>query len=326
MKIAITGASGHIGANLTRALIDRGDQVKALVHSGGTALHGLPYEQVPGHLLDPAAIDSLIQGAEVVFHLAAKISLKDVDPEVMVTNVEGVRRVTEACLRHGVRRLVHFSSIHAFTPEPAGQVLDERRPLIDDPRQPPYDQSKAAGQRVVQEAVARGLDAVIVHPAGVIGPHDHGPSRMGRVLLAVARGRMPAVVEGGFSWVDVRDVVAAALAAEKVGQRGENYLLSGHWHEVKALTTMIAAAAGVRPPLLTTPFRLAWAVAPAAVAVARALRTEPLFNHVSLQTLQNHRHTSHQKAHDALGFTPRPTRETIDDTVAWFRQAGHLGR
>jgi len=218
MQVVVTGATGHVGANLTRALVARGDRVRVLVRRGERGLEDVDCERVTGDVRDPEGIDKLVAGAEVVYHLAAKISLEADDPEVDQINVGGVRHITESCRKHGVRRLVHFSSIHAFSTEPAAEVLDERRPLIEDPRQPPYDRSKAAGQRVVLDAVKKGLDAVIVHPAAVLGPHDYAPSRMGRVLLSLARGTMPGLVQGGFSWVDVRDIVAAAMAAEAKGR------------------------------------------------------------------------------------------------------------
>jgi dihydroflavonol-4-reductase len=326
MQVVVTGATGHVGANLTRALVGRGDRVRVLVRRGERGLEDVDCERVTGDVRDPDAVGRLVKGTEVVFHLAAKISLEANDPEVVPINVGGVRNITEACMRQGVRRLVHFSSIHAFTTEPALDVLDETRPLIDDPRQPPYDRSKAAGQRVVLDAVKKGLDAVIVHPAAVLGPHDYAPSRMGRVLLSLARGRLPGVVDGGFSWVDVRDIVAAALAAEARGRRGENYLLSGHWLSLSELARLMAEVTGVRPPRLRTPMWLARAVAPAAAGVAKLMRSEPIFNTISLHALRIHRHTSHEKAKTELGFDPRPTRDTLADTYSWYRQAGLLDR
>src|SRR5205814_3329159 len=102
--------------------------------------------------------------------------------------------------------------------------LDETRAHADHPRLPAYDRSKAAGEREVLAGVARGLDAVIVNPMGVLGPHDYRPSRMGEILLDMYHRRLPMIVRGGFNWVDVRDVVAGALAAEERGRRGERYL------------------------------------------------------------------------------------------------------
>jgi dihydroflavonol-4-reductase len=326
MKVVVTGATGHVGANLTRALVERGDHVRVLYRNEPRGLDGVDCERVTGDVRDPDTVDRLIQGAELVYHSAAKISLEPVDPEVDSVNVEGVRNIADACLRHGVRRLVHFSSIHAFDLEPASEVLDETRPLTTDPSRHPYDRSKAAGHRVVLSAVEKGLDAVVLHPSAVLGPHDYLPSRMGRVLLSLARGTMPGLVDGGFSWVDVRDIVAAALAADTRGRRGENYLLTGHWLTVPQLAAVAAEVTGRRPPLFTTPMWLARAVAPFAAGIAKVLRSEPLFNSVSLHALRIHRYASHSKAQTELGYTPRPTKDTLEATYAWFREVGMLDR
>jgi dihydroflavonol-4-reductase len=327
MTVVVTGASGHIGANLVRTLVGEGRRVRVLVRRQERALDGVECERVTGDVLDPSSVDRLVRGADVVYHLAAKISLADRDDECGRINVEGVRNVTEASLRHGVRRLIHFSSIHALSPEPTGGIVDEKRALnVEGDLVPVYDRSKAAGQRIVLCAVTRGLDAVILHPAGVLGPYDFTPSRMGRVLLALAHGRMPGLVEGGFSWVDVRDVVSAALAAEKKGRPGEAYLLSGHWRSVHEIAALAAEVTGRPPPVLSSPMWLARAVAPLATWGAELLRVEPLFTRASLHALRNHRLTSHEKAKRELDFDPRPTRDTIADTYAWFREMGMLRR
>jgi dihydroflavonol-4-reductase len=298
-----------------------------LVRGNERSLAGLPCERVVGDITDGATVDKLVEGADVVYHLAAKISLADQDADVLRVNVGGVRNLTDACLRRGTRRLVHFGSIHAFSPEPAAAVVDEQRALnTDDSRVPLYDRSKAAGQRVVLSAVERGLDAVILQPSAVIGSRDDQPSRMGRVLLALAKGRLPGLVEGGFSWVDVRDIVAAALAAEEKGRRGESYLLSGHWHSMRELATMAAEITGRAAPLFTAPLWLVRPFAPAALRAAELLGKEPLFTPATLHAVQNHRHTSHEKARRDLDFNPRPTRETLVDTYAWFRESGMLAR
>ena len=79
---------------------------------------------------------------------------------------------------------------------------------------------KRCGQLEVLRAVDRGLDAVIINPTAVLGPYDYKPSRMGDVLLDLYHNRYPALVDGGYNWVDARDVVACALAAEKIGKEG----------------------------------------------------------------------------------------------------------
>ena len=324
--VAVTGASGHVGANLVRALVAADRRVRAIMHEARAGLEGLPVDVVRADVRDAEACQRALVGAQVVYHLAARISVGWDRPEsVQSVNVTGTRNVVEACLTAGVRRLVHFSSIHAFCAEPSDAVVDETRPLAaNTPANLIYDRTKAEGERVVTAAVARGLDAVIVNPSAVLGPHGHLGSPMGEVLLDLYRGRLPALVGGGFDWVDVRDVVSSALAAERHGRTGQHYLLSGHWLSIADLARLWGRISGAKIPRLTAPMWLARTGAPFAVAWARLARRRPLFTSDSLRVLRNHRHISHACATAELGHNPRPLEETLRDTYEWFRQVGKL--
>jgi dihydroflavonol-4-reductase len=325
MRIAVTGAAGHIGNNLVRALNERGIQPRVVVHEDVRGLEGLDVEQVKGDLLDAASLARAFEGCERVFHLAAFVSIdaRD-DARVATINVDGPRNVTEACLRAKVKRLVHFSSIHAFSVDPVDAPIDETRAPTSPEYPIAYDRSKAAGERVVRDAVARGLDAVIVNPTGVIGPYDYRPSPLGQVFLDLYHRRLPGLVEGGFNWVDVRDVASAALAAAERGRTGEGYLLAGEWVSVPDLARMAERATGVKAPRIVSPMWLARASAPLLTAFARAAGRRPLYTAASLTALRGHRHISNDKARRELGFDPRPTEEMVRDVYDWFRSRGLL--
>lgn len=196
MRVAMTGATGHVGANVVRALVDQGWQVRVLCREDVRALEGLDVERVKGDVRDPDSLARLVQGAELVFNLAALISLEGRFRSGLDVNIVGPRNVAAACLAAGVRRLVHVSSVHAFDDVPGHGPIDEDRPQVTDPSRPAYGLSKAAGEREILGAIERGLDAVIVNPTGVIGPHDYKGSRMGRVIASLATGRLPFVPTG----------------------------------------------------------------------------------------------------------------------------------
>jgi dihydroflavonol-4-reductase len=325
--VAVTGAAGHIGANLVRSLLAQGRQVRALVREHTAGIEGLPVEVVRCDVTDVEACRRALAGAAIVYHLAARISVGWDPPwPVEAVNLGGTRNVVEACLACGVQRLVHFSSIHAFSAEPVDGTIDESRPLVaNQPHALVYDRTKAEAERQVKAAVARGLDAVIVNPSSVIGPFDFAPSAMGEVLIDLFHGRFPALVGGaGFNWVDVRDVVASALLAECRGRRGEHYLLTGHWLSLVDLAQLWGKVSGAKVPRLVAPMGLARAAAPFAATWARLWGRRPLFTSDSLRVLRNHRHISHACANAELGHNPRPLEETLRDTYQWFRQAGKL--
>jgi dihydroflavonol-4-reductase len=318
MTAVITGASGHIGANLVRVLLAQGQKVRALVHSDVRALEGLDVECVKG---DVASLDDLYKAfanADVVYHLASYVSIQSNEWSQFNINVTGTRQVIAASRACGVKRLVHFSSIHALQKEPLDQVLDEERPLVDSNSRSPYDRSKAASERLVRQAIAEGIDAIIINPTAVIGPHDFKPSHIGQVLQALARQRLPILVEGGFDWVDARDVAAAAVKAAAVAPPGARYLLPGQWVSVRDLARNVSKLTSVPPPLLVCPMGLAKMAAPVATLIARLLGQRPVFTSISLEVLLSHRHISQVRAAHDLGYQPRPFETTIADTLQWF--------
>jgi dihydroflavonol-4-reductase len=326
MKIAVTGATGHVGANLVRTLVDGGHDVRALVHRGNKrGLDGVACQFVDGELGDAASLERAFAGCERVFHLAARISIVPGDEAaVRAVNVDGTRNVVAACEKTRIARLVHFSSIHALSPVPHDAAIDETRALTSSPRMPPYDRSKADAERAVLDAITRGLDAIIVNPTAILGPHDYGPSAMGRVLLDLYHRKLPALVDGGFDWVDVRDVVSGAIAAADRAPRGARYLLSGARKTVRELAAIVEEVTGVRAPRLVSPMWLARVGAPFATAVARIAGKQPLYTRHSLHALRNHQLVSHDKATRELGYAPRPLVETLTAAYDWFRSAGAL--
>ena len=318
--VVVTGASGLVGANLVRDLLREGRPVRALVHTDTRALQGLPVEQVRCDVRDARAVADAVAGADVVYHLAACISVGQyAASDVAAVNVGGTENRVQACLRQGVGRLVHFSSIHACDRRPDDGTVDERRALVPDAATcSSYDRSMALGERVVQAAVAGGLDAVVVVPTAVIGPYDFKPSYLGGVIAKLARGGQPVLVTGGFDWVDVRDVSAGARAAEARGRRGERYLLSGRWCSVEDLAAAIDEITGRERHRLTIPSGVA---REAFAGYARALRLvgrSTAFTPEAVEALQHHRWVSHAKASRELGYRPRPLRETLADTIAWM--------
>ncbi len=325
MKVAVTGAAGHVGGNVVRALLARQHRVRAIVYQDTRAVDGLDVEQVRADVLDADQVRRAFDGVEWVFHLAAKVSIEgDPDGSVHRTNVLGTRHVVEACLDRRVKRLVHFSSVHALRNDPYDVPMDEQRPLADEGHAFAYDLSKAGSEREVQAGIKRGLDAVIVNPTAILGPHDFKPSRMGQVLLDLHFRRLPALVAGGFDFVDVRDVAEGAVAAAEKGRTGERYLLGSAYRSVRALATLCKDATGLRPPVFTSPLWLARLGAPFAVAWASATHTRPLFTQESLHAIAGNPNVSHDKASRELGYLPRPLAASVADTYGWFRQAGML--
>jgi len=322
--IAVTGANGHIGANLCRELTRRGFPVKALVHKNTRGIDSLPLHRVTGDVMDSGSLRVLLEDVDVVFHLAAVVSIKREKKEVLEKNFEGTLNVLQAAVNAGVRKLVHFSSIHALDPEPSDRIMDERRSLALNGRSP-YCRSKAMAEKAVLDAAGKGLDAVILNPTAVIGPYDFAPSLSGRALILMYGGKLPAIVRGGYDWVDVRDVVGAAIASAGKGRRGERYILSGRWRSLPELCTLISRLNRKKHPFVTCSVGTAKIGLPFLKLCSLLMNTEPLYTLDSMRILKKgNRKVSHAKASAELGFRPRPLEETLEDTLTWYAENGYL--
>jgi dihydroflavonol-4-reductase len=188
----------------------------------------------------------------------------------------------------------------------------------------PYDRSKAAAEREVYKGIEKGLDAIIINPTAIIGPYDYKPSHFGEALLRLANGKIPALINSGFDWVDVRDVCDAAIRAEDCAPTGARYILSGHWVSICDVAALLEQITGISAPRLVCPFWMARIAAPFASAFDRLIGRRPLYTSASLRILQMQRNIDCQKAAHDLQYHPRPFRETIIDTLRWFEETGQL--
>lgn len=311
-----------MGNNVVRHLLTLGRNVRVLTRDPAKAsLNGLDVESMVGNVLDKDCISSAVDGVSTVFHLAGAISIDGQQDDLMrQTNENGTANVVEACLNADVDRLVHFSSIHALSPYPKQDPINETRELALDPaKHLAYDVSKAAGEQKVLAGIKAGLDAVIINPVGIFGPNDYGPSPGGEFLLQLMHRKLPGLVQAGYHWVDVRDVAAIAVAAESNGRCGQRYILPGHYTTFKQIANWVHETCGARPPRLNVPIWLARATAPMVAWYSRRLGLRPLVTPEAIEIVCCHQQIKTNKAADDLGFVARPIKQTISETVDWLQ-------
>jgi len=288
------------------------------------SLAGLDIEFVSGSVLDAADVGRAVHGVDVVYHLAAKIDLgPKKDPMMYSINIEGTRRVVEACLSRGLR-LVHTSSHHALEREPLDQPLTEDKPLAL-AEEGEYHKTKAIGETIVLEACERGLDAVIVNPGSMIGPYDFEPSMIGTVLIDLYFGRVPVLLEMLSDYVDVRDVADGMIAAAEKGRRGQRYLLTGDVIPVMEMVSLYGEITGAKMPTRVLPLWVGWVLLPFALVGSAITKKEPFITADMLRASVSNEVVSHDKARRELGYTIRTLRESLTDAVAWYRERGWLG-
>lgn len=326
MKVALTGASGHLGAALLQELCKRNIPVKALIRDDDTrSCNDLPVEIVKGDLLHPGSLASLMQGCDTVIHCAALISVNG-DPKglVQLTNVEGTRSVIENALQAGIKRCIHISSIHTFQQRPSMGILDESREPINE-KGFAYERSKLAGQQIALEANRKGMEVLVMHPTSIVGPYDHKPSLMGKALIDMYTGKLPFIFNGGFDFCDCRDVANAITNSISMGRPGEAYLLGGKWHSLKQLAGILSKLSGKKINMIALPAFVAKAGLPVVKLLALLQKKEPLYTEEALDALFNGNHCiSSAKAMNELNYSVRPFEETLSDTFHWFKNKSYL--
>jgi len=328
MTTLVTGATGHIGNNLVRALLARGERVRVLCRpdSSPKPLAGLDVERVEGDLRDAPSLVRALAGVERVYHVAAMISIRSGDREALWdVNVAGTARLLAAARQAGVKRVVHTSSFGAMGHNLDGPSSEEHTLAPDEPATD-YERSKAASELEVKREIERGLDACIVNPCATVGPFDFRPSLVGRTFVDFALGKMKAYLPGAFDWVPMRDVVAGHLLAMEKGGRGERYLLSGEVASLDQILDWLAEDTGRPRPRFRIPAGLMLAISvPKDFIEARFFPDKyPRFNQHSIRLLTSGKYGSNHKARRELGLSPTPVRQAFRDSVIWFRDNGYF--
>jgi dihydroflavonol-4-reductase len=340
MKILVTGASGFIGSNLCRALLaqeNQGIQVRAfhrprLDNKAPRLLENLDVERFTGDIADLDTVSRAVKGIQIIFHTAAKLGSQGSLETLYSATVNGTKNVLRAAQKAGVERLIHTSSVAALgvpgwdlpAKSPA-QLIDERHTWNFRPEWWRYGHTKYQAELVVQQAVANGLDVVIVNPAVVMGQGDI--NRIGGdIIFKIASGRFPISLPGGLNIVHINDVVAGHLAALKKGRTGERYILAGenltHLEFHQQVTQIVSdGIRRIRRPVRTIPAAPVRALAGPLSLVGDLLPVSTSF----LRRIGYYFYYSNRKARQELGMAePLCAQQAVVDAFHWYRAEGML--
>ncbi len=324
MKFLVTGAAGHLGANLVRRLLDDGRDVRVLLREGSNnaAVDGLPVERVFGDLRDAASLERAVRGIHRVYHVAAKLSTiegKGDEQEIFDCNVLGTRNLLAAARAAGCGRVVVTGSFSAVGHR-EGVPSDESVPFNPFDKAMPYEKSKAGVEHEVLKAVVEGQDVVIATSCAILGPADFKPSRMGRVLIDFANGKLRAYIPGGFEFVAARDIVSGHLLAMERGRTGQKYIFASQFVTLDELMGVFERVTGRRRPRLRLPPPLMAAIAEVTQVVQSALfpSSPQRLTPGAVRILRLHRHADTSKARTELGFVPTSIEDAVREQYEFF--------
>ena len=326
MTNLVTGANGFVGAAVVRALLARGEHVRALVRAQSRLvnLDGLAAETVVGDITDSDSLVRAMQGCRTVFHVAADYRLWAPDADAMHrTNVDGSVKVLEAAAMLGVEKLIYTSSVAVLGINADKTPADETTPVSLSDMIGPYKRSKYLAEQAVQARAAEiDFPVVTVNPSTPIGPGDFRPTPTGRIIVDAATGRMPAYVDTGLNIVHVDDVAEGHILAREAGAIGERYILGGADLSLREILAIVANCTGGRPPSIRLPRRLLYPVAFASEALARVTGSDPRVTLDELRMAGKHMYFSSAKAQSKLGYRWRSPEQAIADAIGWFEAHG----
>ncbi|MBK9314211.1 MAG: NAD-dependent epimerase/dehydratase family protein [Acidobacteria bacterium] len=318
----VTGATGFIGGNLVRMLIDEGHEVRTLVRpeSDRRNIDNLPVEVVTGDLSDQAPLAEQIAGSDVVFHLAAHYSLWAKDrPEIYRTNVTGTENLLAAAKRAAIPRIVYTSSVAAIgVPEPGMLANEDTRSSLEE-LVSDYKKSKYLAEQAALSAAREGLDVVIVNPSTPIGRYDIKPTPTGEIIVRFLEGRMPAYVHTGLNLIDVEDVARGHIMAWQKGRTGERYILGNRNLTLKELLDLLSAITGRPAPRIAIPHFVPLAIAFIDEKIlARYFGKKPDISLFSVQMSVMAMYYDSSKAVRELGLPQSPVERALEKAVDWF--------
>jgi dihydroflavonol-4-reductase len=332
VRVLVTGATGLVGGAVVRELLARGHTVRALVRPGSDLSNLTGPDQAgprpgielcQGDVLDRPSIEAALQGCPAVIHVAGIATFGTGDrARLFAVNAGGVEVVLGAALAAGVERAVLTSSAGVLGGSLVPRVADEETTSSAETVGLDAFVSKLRGEEVGLDLAARGLPLAIVRPAYVLGPGDvYGSSAS--AVLALARRRVPAYVQGGTSFCDVRDVARGHVEALLRGQAGETYLLGGQNLTMDEMVGRVCRLAGVAPPL-RLPYAAALLATRALALAGRFGGPKPVISEALLQASRLYTFVTSARAQRELGYAIRPFEDTVRDTLRWYLARGQL--
>ncbi|MBP6942055.1 MAG: NAD-dependent epimerase/dehydratase family protein [Syntrophorhabdaceae bacterium] len=326
-RALVTGATGFIGYHVAKALREKGFSVRALVRNGSDTafLASLDVELAIGDVRDYGAVLKAIKGCDQVYHVAADYRLWVPDPETMYAiNVQGTVNVMQGAMEGDVAKVVYTSTVGILAPAAGREQLSDEIPARFQDLAGHYKRSKFLAEEEVQKFIARGLPVVIVRPTAPIGAMDRKPTPTGKIIVDFLNGRMPAYLDTGLNFVDVKDVAEAHVLASGLGVVGESYILGNENITLKQFLHLLARLTGEKPPRWKLPYIPVLCIAFIDQAFSKLCgRKTPAIPLDGVRMARHYMFFDCSKAVQKLGMAQSPVEKAAQSAIEWFRRSGY---
>lgn len=310
MAYIITGATGHIGNNLIKQLIEENKNVTILARKIDDSIKNLNATYKIGDIFDKSFLEEVITKDDIVIHLAGVIDIKNNQKELTLKiNYEGTKTITDVCIEKKVKRFVYFSTVDCIYKENDEEIF-EPQSINPEKFSDNYSYSKALATKYVFECRDKQKDVPIniLYPSAVIGKNDFKPSSIGKVIKDIIKGKLQFGVKGGYNFVDIDDIVKSTINLCEKEVEGD-FLLTGHDVSVYELYDITNKHLGRNKKTFKIPLFI----------VKLFIPFIPYLSKFVLKTIVENHNYNNSKMKNELGVIPVSFDETIDKTINFFK-------
>lgn len=323
----VTGAFGHLGVNLIKKILEKKCKIIAFDLKPNYEMFKDEslIEIVKGDICNKKDLGNVLKKLNkykiIVIHCAAIVSIASkYNQKVYDVNVLGTKNVMDLSIKYKAHRVIHISSVHAIKELSNKDLISEVDQFNPDDVKGLYAKTKSEAAQYVLDAAKKGLNVSIIHPSGIIGPYDYNIGHTTKLIVDFLNNRLTAAINGGYDFVDVRDVADGIISCIKNGQKGECYILSNRFISVKELLDTLAEITNHKKIKTYLPLWFIRPLAGVAELYYKIMKTKPLFTSYSLYTLNSNSNFTHKKASKKLRFSTRPLKDTLQDTYYWLKK------
>jgi len=328
MKCLVTGGTGFLGTNLIHELVKSDWDVRAIVRKNSNTkyIKTLPIEIMEGEITNQKDVDAAVTGCDIVFNVAGDTSFwkKNFEKQRLI-NVEVPSMIAEACLKNGVKRLIHTSTVDIFGCNPNGLANEQWTDYNFANMGYNYSDTKREGEKKVMRFNEKGLEVVVIYPGSMMGPFDL-TLQYGRLFFELLNGNVPGSPIGGASFCHVTDVAKAHISAVTKGIPGEGYICAGENISYKTLFDKITAKFNKKAPKIVMKKWMMVSYGYIMQTISEFTGKAPDIDPGNARYVSKNAWYDSSKAIKTLGYKITPLSQSFDDAYNWYTENGYFDK